>query len=79
MQMLNAIVNGEFNENAQQQVSVPYGLKSTEWTVRLRMVLRNRRAETVWFWWVDYQGNPRLYGALPPGGSVTQLTFGTHP
>ena len=78
MQMLNAIVNGEFNAKS-QQISVPLGLKSVGWSVRLAMILRNRRAEGIHFYWVDYVGNPVLYGYIPPGGGLRQLTFGTHP
>ena len=78
MQILNAIVNGEFNTKI-QQVSVPPGLKSTGWSVRLQLVIHNRREETIQFWWVDYAGNPVLYGVIPSGGSINQFTFGTHP
>ena len=78
MQMLNAIINGEFNAKS-QQVSVPLGLKSVGWSVRLAMILRNRRAEGIHLYWVDYAGNPVLYGYIPPGGGIRQLTFGTHP
>ena len=65
--------------NAKTQVSVPYGLQSTGWDVKLQVVIRNHRAETIQLWWVDYNGNPVLYATLPSGGSITQLTYGTHP
>ena len=78
MQMLNAIINGGFNAKA-EKVSVPNGLKSTGWDVRLQVAVRNRRAEPVNWWWVDYSGNPVLYGIISPGGGIQQLTFGTHP
>jgi hypothetical protein len=78
MQMLNAMINGEFNAKA-QQVSVPFGLKSTGWSVRLQLTIRNRREEAIQFWWVDYSGSPVLYGYIPSGGAIRQLTFGTHP
>ena len=78
MQMLNAIINGGFNAKA-EKVSVPNGLKSTGWDVRLQLLVRNRRGEPVYWWWVDYLGNPVLYGIISPGGDLRQLTFGTHP
>ena len=77
MQMLNAIVNGKFNAKA--QVSVPQGLKSTGWSVRLRIVIHNRREESIQFWWVNYSGSPVLYGTIPSGFSIAQYTYGTHP
>ena len=78
MQMLNAIINGDFNAKA-QQVTVPHGLKFTRWNVRLQMLIHNRRAEVVQFWWVNYSGQPVLYGFISFGGTIRQLTFGTHP
>ena len=78
MQMLNAIINGGFNAKA-EKVSVPNGLKSTGWDVRLQLLVRNSRGEPVNWWWVDYSGNPVLYGIISPGGAIRQYTFGTHP
>jgi hypothetical protein len=78
MQMLNAMINGEFNAKA-QQVSVPFGLKSTGWRVRLQLTIHNRRDEAIKFWWVDYNGNPVLYGDIPSGAAIRQHSFGTHP
>ena len=78
MQMLNALINGGFNAKA-EKVSVPNGLKSTGWDVRLQLLVSNSRGEPVYWWWVDYSGNPVLYGIIPPGGGIRQLTFGTHP
>ena len=68
--MLNAIINGGFNANA-KKVSVPNGLKSIRWDVRLQLLVRNRRAERVNWWWVDYSGNPVLYGVISPGGGIS--------
>ena len=76
--MLNAIINGGFNAKA-EKVSVPNGLKSTGWDVRLQLLVRNSRGEPVNWWWVDYSGNPVLYGIISPGGAIRQYTFGTHP
>jgi hypothetical protein len=78
MQMLNAMINGDFNAKA-QHVSVPFGLKSTGWSVRLQLTIHNRRNEAIKFWWVDYNGNPVLYGVIPSGAAIRQFTFGTHP
>ena len=78
VQMLKAIMDGDLDANV-AQVSVPPGLRSTGWSVRLQIIIHNQRAETVQFWWVDYSGNPRLYGVIPAGGTVRQFTFGTHP
>ena len=44
MQMLNTIINGGFNAKA-EKVSVPNGLKSTGWDVKLQVAVHNRRAE----------------------------------
>ena len=78
MQMLNDVINGEFNVKV-QQVAVPYGLKSTGWNVRLQTLIHNRRTEIVQFWWVNYSGQPVLYGYIPSGATIRQLTYGTHP
>ena len=77
VQMLKAIMNGDFDAKA--QVSVPSGLKSTGWSVRLQIIIHNQRAEAVHFWWIDYTSNPMLYGSIPSRGAVQQFTFGTHP
>ena len=53
MQILNSIINGGFNEKA-EKVSIPNGLKSTGWDVRLQMLVHNYRGEPVYLWWVDY-------------------------
>ena len=47
--------------------------------IRLQMLSHNQLAEEVYFWWVDYFGNPVLYGVIPSGFYIQQLTFGTHP
>ena len=60
-------------------VSVPKGLKSTGWSTKLSFSLTNQRSESIQFHWVDYGGNPVLYGQVSPGASIKQLTFGTHP
>ena len=65
--MLNAIVNGGFNAKA-EKVSITNGLKSTGWDVRLQVLVHNRRGEPVYWWWVDYFGNPVLYGVISPWG-----------
>ena len=79
MQMLNAIMNGDFDAKAQVSVTVPSRLKSTGWSRKLNIVIRNQRAETVYFWWVNYSGNAVRYGSISPRGAIRQLTFGTHP
>ena len=55
VQMLKAIMDGDLDANV-AQVSVPPGLRSTGWSVRLQIIIHNQRAETVQFWWVDYSG-----------------------
>ena len=81
VQLLNAIMNEEYNAKAQvsAQVSVPEGLKSTNWNTKVRLNIRNNRDQMVRFWWVNYNGNAVLYGAIPPQGGIEQLTYGTHP
>ena len=76
--MLNALINGKFNAKA-ENVSIPNGLKSTGWDVRLQLLVSNSRGEPVYWWWVDYSGNPVLYGIIPPGGGIRQMTFGANP
>ena len=60
-------------------VSVPLGIRSTQFNPRLTMRISNNRADTVHFFWVDYGGNAVLYATLAPSVTITQRTFGTHP
>ena len=79
--MLNAILNEETNQEAQVSVSptVPPGLKSTNWDVKLSFVIRNYQTEDILFWWIDYNGSPVCKGRIPAGSVVSHLTYGTHP
>ena len=78
MQILNGITSGGFNAKA-EQVSVPFGLKSITDNVQLQLTVHNSRNERVYVWWVDYSGNPVLYGSISPGRTFHENTYGTHP
>ena len=42
------------------------------------MVFANRSNSTVRIYWLDFQGNRRLYRNLPPGDKTSQSTFIGH-
>ena len=70
------------NVNAKaEQVGVPgpYGLKSTAAKISLQLQVNNNRNEAVYWWWVDYSGNPVFYGTINSGSDIIQPTYGTHP
>lgn len=45
---------------------------------RVEVVFVNPGGETVEVYWIDREGEPRFYAAVPPGGSHTQGTFAGH-
>ena len=70
------------NVNAKaEQVGVPgpYGLKSTADNISLQLRVSNNRNEAVYWWWVDYSGNPVFYATINSGSTIIQPTYGTHP
>ena len=77
MQLMNVIRNSE--GDAKAQIVVPPGLKSIRSSIKLQVILNNQRAETIQYYWVNYNGNHVFYGSVSPGGSATLLTYGTHP
>ena len=77
MQLMNIIRNSE--GDAKAQVVVPPGLKSIRSSIKLQVILYNQQAETVQYYWVDFNGNHVLYGSVSPGSSAVLLTYGTHP
>jgi hypothetical protein len=54
-------------------------LRSLSDSERTRINFRNERLERIYVFWMDYEGQPRFYGALAPGQSQTFQTFATHP
>lgn len=47
--------------------------------VPVSVVFINRTDRTVHVYWLDYKGQRKSYGAIPPGGRQVQNTFSTHP
>ena len=74
MQMLNVNAKAE-----QVGVPGPYGLKSIANDIFLQLRVNNNRNEVVYWWWVDYSGNPVFYATINRGSAITQGTYGTHP
>ena len=70
-------MNEEYN--AKTQVSVPEGMKSTDWNTKVKLNIHNNRDKKVQFWWVNYSGSAVLYGEVQPKGAIEQHTYGTHP
>ena len=60
-------------------VTVPDGLKSTAYSLKLNFKITNLFSETIKLYWVNYDGNAVLYGEVPSGEVIRQGTYGTHP
>jgi choice-of-anchor C domain-containing protein len=53
--------------------------RSLEATIHTSIEFTNLTTQVVLIYWIDYQGQPRLYAALQPGNSYVQVTYLTHP
>ena len=55
------------------------GLRSLASTTTAKITFANESGEEVKVYWLDFQGNRKLYRVLHPGESYDQETYLTHP
>lgn len=59
--------------------TVPAGLSSDpNGNMMLNVYLRNWRDNRLFFWWINFDGDPVIYGILPPSGTIKVQTFNGH-
>ena len=60
-------------------LSVPFGIKSTGWKLKIKICFHNQRSDSINIYWINYQGFLVRYNTLHPNNGYCQLTYGTHP